>query len=320
MAAAVNPRDVFEAALFVLQATTGDKKVALTYEYCELFEKGELPVYSESRAAEDVPLVPDEPAKPTDVELVDPRKVKSTQLWSSIHAIAHAERYAIDLSWDIVLRFGCRPETWQLPLGESAASLADVPKKDGRPALMPHDFFVDWLTVAKEEAKHYSKWCGRLTALGKPYGSSAGHDGLWESATKTAQNLAARLAVVHCVHEARGLDTYLSSRERFVRANDKDAIDIIDANHIEEIGHVRRGKKWLEWLCENQPTAESDGAVDAKALYRQLVKTYFCGPLRPPFNEASREKAGLTREWWGPLVVEPAAAGGAKGDAAPEEE
>jgi uncharacterized ferritin-like protein (DUF455 family) len=32
------------------------------------------------------------------------------------------------------------------------------------------------------------------------------HEGLWESATETNGSLLARLAVVHMVHEARGLD------------------------------------------------------------------------------------------------------------------
>lgn len=300
-----SPRDVFDAALMVLEASTAAEKVDLTFHFVDLFEKGELPVYSERRGPEDVPVAPKEPAVPTDVELVDPRRVKASTLGGALHSIAHAERYAIDLSWDIVLRFGCRPETWRLGLskGESDGKADSAgATTSGPPSLLPHQFFVDWLTVAKEEAKHYSLWAARLKALGKPYGSLAGHAGLWESATKTADSLGARLAVVHCVHEARGLDTFLTSRERFVTAGDAEAIKIIDANHLEEIGHVRRGREWLEWLCDQE--GEGEGVpLDPKAVYRQLVKAYFVGPLRPPFNEASRDKAGLTKDWWGPLVV-----------------
>jgi hypothetical protein len=55
-----------------------------------------------------------------------------------IHSQAHIESYAIDLSWDILLRFAG----------------ADVPT----------EFYLDWLRVANDEAKHfliwYRVWCG----------------------------------------------------------------------------------------------------------------------------------------------------------------
>ena len=46
----------------------------------------------------------------------------------------------------------------------------------------------------------------RLGALGAAYGDLPAHDGLWQAAQSTAHDLAARLAVVPLVLEARGLD------------------------------------------------------------------------------------------------------------------
>ena len=44
----------------------------------------------------------------------------------------------------------------------------------------------------------------RLEAMGSHYGALPVHDALWHSAEATAHSLPARLAVEHCVHEARG--------------------------------------------------------------------------------------------------------------------
>jgi uncharacterized ferritin-like protein (DUF455 family) len=46
----------------------------------------------------------------------------------------------------------------------------------------------------------------RLHELGGDYGDLPAHDGLWEAAEATADDLAARLAVAPMVLEARGLD------------------------------------------------------------------------------------------------------------------
>jgi uncharacterized ferritin-like protein (DUF455 family) len=62
---------------------------------------------------------------------------------------------------------------------------------------------VAW-KVAEDECRHYELLRARLEELGSQHGAFAAHDGLWESAQETAQSLPARLAVEHCVHEARG--------------------------------------------------------------------------------------------------------------------
>ncbi len=90
----------------------------------------------------------------------------------------HIESWAIDLSWDIIARFAL-------------------------PERMPPDFVRDFANVAREEGSHFSLLAARLEELGAKYGDFQAHDGLWESAMKTAGSLPARLAIEHMVHEAR---------------------------------------------------------------------------------------------------------------------
>jgi hypothetical protein len=68
------------------------------------------------------------------------------------------------------------------------------------------DFVADWLSVAADEAMHFGLLARRLRTLGSHYGALPAHDGLWDAARETAHDVAARLAVVPMVLEARGLD------------------------------------------------------------------------------------------------------------------
>lgn len=72
---------------------------------------------------------------------------------------------------------------------------------------MPDAFFDDWVRIAAEEAKHFSKWNQRLEELGGRYGDYLAHDGLWVSGTDTAHSLRARLAIVHMVTPMLYCDT-----------------------------------------------------------------------------------------------------------------
>lgn len=93
-----------------------------------------------------------------------------------LHSLVHTESWAIDLSWDIIARFG-------------------------RKESMPRDFFTDFVKVAQEEGRHFLLLVRRLEELGSYYGAFPAHDGLWDSAMQTSDDLSARLAVEHCVHE-----------------------------------------------------------------------------------------------------------------------
>lgn len=70
------------------------------------------------------------------------------------------------------------------------------------------------MQVAFEEAKHFRLVRERLRNLGADYGDLPAHDGLWQAAHSTRNDLTARLAVVPLILEARGLDVTPSCRRR----------------------------------------------------------------------------------------------------------
>lgn len=127
-----------------------------------------------------------------------------------VHSLAHIESWAVDLAWDVIARFG-RERSYALPRAffddwvqvlrrlvacKGWAGGRGLEADSGRVAAMASQ-------VAEDEARHFSLLAGRLSAGGSSYGALPVHDGLWESAAKTAYSLAARLAVEHCVHEVR---------------------------------------------------------------------------------------------------------------------
>jgi uncharacterized ferritin-like protein (DUF455 family) len=221
------------------------------------------------------------------VTLVDPRAVKSSTRVSLLHALVHAESYAIDLSWDMVARFGPRS-----PRGGSGA--------------MPREFFDDWSRIAGEESRHYSLWHRRLGELGRSYGFMPAHAALWEAALKTSDDVLERLAVVHMVIEARGLDTFLPALARLERGGDEASVAIIKANHEEEVTHVGAGLRWFRFVCAER------GIDDAIGEFHRIVRAKF-GALKPPFNHAARLRAGMGQEWYMPLAMD---AGAGAADAA----
>lgn len=65
--------------------------------------------------------------------------------------------------------------------------------------------------------------------------------GLWDSATDTAGSLFSRLAIIHLVHEARGLDVNPKQIQRCRQAGDKDSADVMTIIHNDEVTHVAAG-------------------------------------------------------------------------------
>lgn len=130
-------------------------------------------------------------------------------------------------------------------------------------------------------------------ATGYAYGDMATHEGLWESALDTAHDLRARLAVVHMVHEARGLDVFPQAMRRL--QGDATSAAILTANYQEEITHVGAGTRWFCYVCHR------DGA-DPVRRFHELVRRHFRGLLKPPFNEEARAAAGMSPEWYWPLT------------------
>lgn len=218
------------------------------------------------------PLRPARPARP---ELLPPREVPRRRPGSPqgrialLHALAHIELNAVDLHWDIVARFADQP--------------------------MPAGFYDDWVKAADEEAKHFDLICDALERMGSHYGALPAHAGMWRAAEDTVDDLKGRLAVVPMVLEARGLDVTPGMIDIFRKAGETEAIAALEVIYAEEVGHVAYGSKWFNWLCGR------DGE-DPKEVFHALVRRYFHGALKPPFNEEKRAEAGLPPDFYWPLA------------------
>jgi uncharacterized ferritin-like protein (DUF455 family) len=176
-----------------------------------------------------------------------------------LHAIAHIEHEAIGLALDAVWRF---------------------------PGL-PEKFYVDWMRVAAEEAKHYLMLAAHLATLGHAYGDFLAHDGLWTMTWKTREDFVARMALVPRTLEARGLDATPLIQDKLRRAGDLAAVGILDVILHEEVGHVAIGNHWYHWACARE-------GLDPVPHYRTLVRQYAAPRLRPPFNRPARLAAGFS--------------------------
>lgn len=220
-----------------------------------------------------VPL-PDRPARPERPRLLPPASVprrgrggSARARFALLHALAHIELNAIDLAADMAGRFA---------------------------HLMPPSFAHDWLRIAAEEASHFAMLADLLASAGGQYGDLPAHDGLWEAAHATAHDLAARLAVVPQVLEARGLDVTPAMVGRFRAAGDERAAAVLERILADEVGHVAAGNRWFRHVVGESPET-------AVQRFHVLVRAHFRGPLKPPFNDSARAQAGLTTDWYAPL-------------------
>ncbi|XP_062215537.1 uncharacterized protein LOC133916064 [Phragmites australis] len=358
-------------ALEILLTADPDKKARLGDLAASRWLRGDIPLpYDPSRPARPPP---DRPARSAAVRLLPPSRAPKLGKGGSaqsrlamLHSLAHTESWAVDLSWDIVARFGAQMQ-------------------------MPREFFDDFVRVAQDEGQHYTVLSARLRELGSHYGALPAHDGLWDSAMRTSHCLLARLAVEHCVHEARGLDVLPTTISRFRAGGDEQTAKILeDVIYPEEITHCAAGVRWFRYMClrsqHDDPIADSvpqsephcselpgDGTPDAKTVqvvedelafslthginsdvntdedvedermskvaqgvnaldkmvqevedglakcklgdkveedeaavistFHRIVREYFRGPLKPPFNREARKAAGFEPAWYEPLAV-----------------
>jgi uncharacterized ferritin-like protein (DUF455 family) len=263
-------RTIAEAARAVLLAAEPRNKVRTARAAARAWRRGEL------AHAFDVAM-PDHPARPASPELLPPNRMPKRGRGGSekgraalLHALAHIEFSAIDLAFDCAGRFGSAFPRW---------------------------FVDDWVSVGADEAMHFAVLDRRLRGLGLHYGALPAHAGLWEAAEATAGDVMARLAVVPMVLEARGLDVTPETVARFRAAGDERSARILHRIYTDEIRHVGFGAKWFGVAC-----AETD--VEPAPLWQDLVRRYFRGQLKPPFNDSARQEAGLTREFYGPIAAE----------------
>ncbi len=256
------------ATIEVLQTADADRKASAARALFASWQAGEI---DHAGVGPDIPA---RPARPEQPRLLSPGAMpkrgkagSARSRFALLHALAHIELNAIDLAVDLAGRWG---------------------------ALMPPAFAGDWLKVADDEARHFRLLQGLLRASGGQYGDLPAHDGLWEAAALTADHLEARLAIVPMVLEARGLDVTPAMISRFEEVGDVAAANVLKTILTDEITHVEAGNRWFRHLCFESMT-------EAPTRFRELVKQYFRGMVKPPFNDSAREKAGLTTDWYSDL-------------------
>lgn len=256
--------DVSEAVLEVLGTAEPSAKVMAARRVVRDWRGGRL-------AHAFTVTMPEDPARPGKPELLPPRNMprrgKGTSVAKRaalIHALAHIEFVAIDLAFDMIGRFGSQ---------------------------FPPEFIDDWMRVGAEEAMHFALLDRRLREMDSFYGAMPAHDGLWDAAKETAHDVAARLAIVPMVLEARGLDITLATVERFNQQGDRLTAKVLNRIYHDEIRHVSYGTKWFESVCESQN-------INHYEQWHELVKKHFRGALKPPFNDSARHAAGLTQDYY----------------------
>ena len=136
----------------------------------------------------------------------------------------------------------------------------------------------------------------RLANFSAAYGDLPAHDGLWQAADATKHDLLARLAIAPLVLEARGLDVTPTMIDRLKSVGDDETANALGIIMTDEITHVSVGKRWFDYMCGMD-------RLDPVSTWHRLVKRYFHGDLKPPFNIAARNAARFSAAFYGPLAT-----------------
>ena len=253
---------LFEQALACLKLKVPKQKVEETYALQESWLNKTLKI----NALESVVSLP-VPGRPDKPELVEPRDVPRRNFTSLkgrltlVHAIAHIEFNAINLALDAVYRF----------------------------QHMPEQYYTDWCLVAAEEAQHFTMLSDYLESHGVSYGDFPAHNGLWEMAVKTDADVLVRMALVPRVLEARGLDVTPGMIEKLGPTGDEQLISILQRIFSDEIGHVKIGTYWYQYLCRER-------SLESEQTFLELIDKYMQGAKFGPFETEARIEAGFTKE------------------------
>ncbi|TQD93648.1 hypothetical protein C1H46_020751 [Malus baccata] len=138
-----------------------------------------------------------------------------------------AGAWALDLSWDIIARFG-------------------------KQEAMPREFFTDFVKVAQDEGRHFTLLASRLEEMGSFHGALATHDGLWDWQLPLP-DLMAHLAIEHCVHKVRGLDVVPTTISQFRNKGDDKTAELLESVvRREEITHCAAGMMWFKYPIKYQ--------------------------------------------------------------------
>ncbi len=259
-----------EAAVAIVRCPSPAGKVALATTTARRWRDGQLSLAVISPAFH----LPKHPGRPSRPRLLPPREMARRSAhgakgrFALLHAMAHIELNAVDMTWDLLARFARAP--------------------------MPRAFFDDWVQVGLEEARHFDLVSHRLAKLGGTYGDLPAHNGLWQAAQATGHDLMARLAVVPLVLEARGLDVSPAMIESLRQSGDTDSAQVLDVIYRDEKRHVACGMRWFRHICQRRRLAP-------EPTFQALVRANFRGPIKPPFNDQARSEAGLTPGFYKPL-------------------
>ena len=98
------------------------------------------------------------------------------------------------------------------------------------------------------------------------------------------------------VLEARGLDVSPALIASLQAAGDETSAAVLAVIYRDEKKHVACGAKWFRWLAEQAGLAP-------EPTFHDLVRKYFRGGLKPPFNDRARAEAGLSQGFFKPLVA-----------------
>lgn len=255
-------KSIFNAAYDCIICNDIDEKLTLTKDYFYAWQAGNL------NLDDDLPLVSiQSPGQPSNLQLVAPIYVPKRKLHSEaglmalLHAIAHIEFNAINLAWDAIYRF-----------------------RD-----LPEQFYQDWLQVAAEEAQHFSLIRTQLQIMGAEYGELTAHNGLWEMAVETEQDVMLRMALVPRVLEARGLDATPKIISKLQQFKQDELVKILNIILHDEIGHVAKGSYWFNNLCKQR-------GLEPSTKFKQILMQHYRGQIRGPFNIEARLAAGFSSE------------------------
>jgi len=253
-------KNIFTIAEKCLHHSDINQKIQLTHHAKKLAESNQLSFQSaDSVLAITKTKFPEHPLllKPRDM----PRRRLNSELGKAafFHALAHIEFIAIYLAWDILYRF---------------RGLPDV-------------FYQDWLSIADEEAQHFTLIREHLQEMNVDYGDLPAHRGLWDHAEDTAADILARLAMVPRCMEARGLDVTPQMIKKFKIQDDQKSVELLTRILNDEVGHVKTGSYWFKLICEQR-------GLNYEEKYKELIEKYYVGKPKGPFNRELRIIAGFS--------------------------
>ena len=256
-----NATELRKLALQALLEQNSDKKVAFTQriraQAAIILIASEI-VYQEPHG---VPGCPPKPELRSHLDVLKRSPFTTKGLAALLHAVTHIEFNAINLALDAIWRFDN----------------------------MPRSYYLDWLTVATEEAHHFSLLRAHLQSMGYDYGDFPAHTGLWDMTEKTKSDVLARMALVPRTLEARGLDATPPMQAKLRKVGTPQAlkaVEILDIILQDEIGHVAIGNHWYRHLCAQR-------GLDPVAHYAVLARLYKAPRLKGPLNLEARRKAGF---------------------------